>query len=76
MSRQNSQTSMALPSGGVGGWVGVCAERGGEVGWLDLGTPINGKLITDFQSALCTKTPRAVLVCGSAAIRGHNFIGG
>lgn len=40
------------------------------------GTPINGKLITDFQSALCTKTPRAMLVCGSAAIRGHNFIGG
>lgn len=46
MSRQISQTSMALPSTGVGGLVGACGEG------VDLGTPINGKLITDFQSAL------------------------
>lgn len=40
-------------------------------------SPINGKLITDFQSALLPAAwPQAVLVCGAAAIKGHNFIGG
>jgi len=38
---------------------------------------MNGKLGTDFFVCAPLKHwPQAVLVCGSTAIRGHNFIGG
>lgn len=35
---------------------------------------INGKLVTDFL-VWAPRWPQAVLVCGSTAIKGHNFIG-